>query len=535
MCKQVVTTMSDGFFREARTLRHWIASIIVGIEFFLLIAVYVIFIFTDRVPLVGLISVGLLWITGWWATGRLKATTPMDMPILSILVMATVSLYVSLERSLSQPKFYGVILGVAVFYTVVNATRTVRGVQFAAIALVLASAAVVILGLAGAGIYWENPKLFSLPQVYGNLPKLIRGIPRSLDGGFPPNGVGGTLVFLIPVLLSLLWNSRLTTRIQGASDSRLLQIWQVWYQPILVLSLILTTFTLALTQSRGSFIAISVGLLVLATWYNRRALWAVPTIALILFALFKSNVGAQLTQYVLHSDPWAVQHRGEIWQKAIRMIQDFPHTGVGMGTFNTAVNTMYPFPINWPYTPVTDAHNELLQVAVDLGIPGLVGYVALLTTFAVTTWRAYHALDDRWLRALIVGLACGMLAHQVFGLTDAFLLGTKPGVVMWVFMGLIAALYVHRDSIARELSGNEGAEAGREGGNGLESVSGGEASGGWRSGWPGTFLLAFGCWALFSLLAIAVVGDQPYLGLAIALVGGVILGFVCMKRFESRS
>jgi len=35
-------------------------------------------------------------------------------------------------------------------------------------------------------------------------------------------------------------------------------------------------------------------------------------------------------------------------------------------------------------------------------------------------------------------------------------------------------------------------------------------------------------------LAIAVVGDQPYLGLAIALAGGVILGFVCMKRFESK-
>jgi len=36
----------------------------------------------------------------------------------------------------------------------------------------------------------------------------------------------------------------------------------------------------------------------------------------------------------------------------------------------------------------------------------------------------------------------------------------------------------------------------------------------------------------FSLLAIAVVGDQPYLGLAMALAGGVVLGFVCMRRFE---
>ena len=105
-----------------------------------------------------------------------------------------------------------------------------------------------------------------------------------------------------------------------------------------------------------------------------------------------------------------------------------------------------------------------------------------------------------------------------------------------MFMGLIAALYVHRDSIAKQLSPeNEGVEAGREGNGSLESVGGSEeASSGWLSGWLGTFLLAFGCWVLFSLLAIAVVSDQPYLGLAITLAGGVALGFVCMRRFESK-
>jgi hypothetical protein len=42
-----------------------------------------------------------------------------------------------------------------------------------------------------------------------------------------------------------------------------------------------------------------------------------------------------------------------------------------------------------------------------------------------------------------------MLAHQIFGITDAFMLGTKSGAVMWVFFGLVAALYVHRGKLAR--------------------------------------------------------------------------------------
>lgn len=533
MCKQAATTISDNFLRVARILRHRMASIIAGAEILLLIAIYAMFTFSDRVPLPGLVAMGLLWMARWWATGRLTAATPMDVAILGILATVPVSLYASVDWGLSQPKVYGLILGVAIFYAVVNAIRTIRGVQFAAAALVLVSAAVVMLGLVGTD--WSSSKLFSLPQVYGHLPKLIQGIPRSLGGGFAPNGIGGTLIFLIPVLLSLLWRRQL---LKGSEEhnSRLLQVWRVWYRPTLALSLVLTVSTLILTQSRGSFIGITVGLLALAAWHDRRALWAIPAVALAVFAVFKSGRGWELTQFVLRVDTGTrtVQGRMEIWQRAVYMIQDFPYTGIGIGTFDKVANVLYPFFLVGPDARVTHAHNELLQVGVDLGIPGLVAYAALLSAFAVTAWRAYHALDDRWLRALIVGLACGMLAHQVFGLTDAFLLGTKPGVVMWVFLGIVTALYVHRDQLAGQLL-RDAAEGEEEKGGALAPVkSGREASSGRRSRGLSNLLLAFGYWILFSLLAIALIGDRPYLGLAVALAGGIILGLVSTVPFDSK-
>jgi len=375
MWKQALTTTSDSVLCEAWTLCRRIVGIITGIEICLLAAIYVTFIFSDRVPLPGLVAMGLLWMARRWATGRLTTAIPINIPLLAILTMVPVSLYVSVDRSLSQPKFYGLILGVAVFYAVVNATRTIHSMQFATVALALFSTAVAMLGLVGTD--WFPGKPFYWPQLYGRLPRLIQGIPRSLRGGFSPHAIGGTLILLIPVLFSLLWNGRPTTRIQQASDSRLLQIWQVWSQPILALSLLVTTFALILTQSRSSFIGITIGLLALAAWYNRRILWAIPTIALALFAVFKSGAGWQLTQSVLRVDAGVaeVHRRIEIWQRAIRMIRDFPHTGVGMGAFDTAVNTMYPSSIILAEARVTHAHNELLQVAVDLGIPGLVGYV----------------------------------------------------------------------------------------------------------------------------------------------------------------
>ncbi len=136
------------------------------------------------------------------------------------------------------------------------------------------------------------------------------------------------------------------------------------------------------------------------------------------------------------------------------------------------------------------------------------------------------------MRVLIVGLACGMLAHQVFGITDAFMLGTKLGAVMWVFFGLVAALYLNREKMARQELGNM---AGNEEGENSRQGQDPKVGGGRVQNLFGSFWLAFVYWALFSLLAIAFIGAQPYLGLAIALVGAGILGFICISSFESRA
>jgi putative inorganic carbon (HCO3(-)) transporter len=103
--------------------------------------------------------------------------------------------------------------------------------------------------------------------------------------------------------------------------------------------------------------------------------------------------------------------------------------------------TMYPYPARSPAGLVPHAHNNLLQVGVDLGTPGLVAYVGLLMVFALCTWKVHRLSESRSMRLLAAGLFAGMLAHQVYGLTDAITLGAKPGFLLWVMWGLMAALW----------------------------------------------------------------------------------------------
>jgi hypothetical protein len=62
-------------------------------------------------------------------------------------------------------------------------------------------------------------------------------------------------------------------------------------------------------------------------------------------------------------------------------------------------------------------------------------------------WRAtrHPPLNtERWslvTRSLALGLGGGLLAHLLYGLTDAVALGAKPGVLFWMLLGLIAGLH----------------------------------------------------------------------------------------------
>jgi O-antigen ligase len=61
--------------------------------------------------------------------------------------------------------------------------------------------------------------------------------------------------------------------------------------------------------------------------------------------------------------------RWEVWQRGVMMVRDFPYTGIGIGTYNTIAHLLYPFFIAAPDEVVPHAHNQFLQVAVDLGMP----------------------------------------------------------------------------------------------------------------------------------------------------------------------
>jgi putative inorganic carbon (HCO3(-)) transporter len=115
---------------------------------------------------------------------------------------------------------------------------------------------------------------------------------------------------------------------------------------------------------------------------------------------------------------------------------------------------LYPLFLIAPNTDIGHAHNQILQVALDLGLPGLVAYVAMIGAALWLCWRVVHRTQGAS-PLLAIGIIGSLVAFHLFGLTDALALGAKPGVGLWLLLGLVAALW----SANLSASGALGSEA----------------------------------------------------------------------------
>jgi putative inorganic carbon (HCO3(-)) transporter len=280
---------------------------------------------------------------------------------------------------------------------------------FQLLAVAAGMAAAVAIGYGIVQVF--APPLFDgeafVREWYGRL-----GIPRigSTLGG--PLVFGGYLAFMLPMLLVLVTLGR----------SRLRFLW-------LAVAFV-AVIDIALTVTRAAWGATIAGLGILLAaarqkeWQRHRVLIGGMAMALLCSVLIliavagtPSQVGARVTSSVDTGSGSLAQHL-YIWQRVVQLIRARPLLGWGLET----LGAVFPYDRKslvryFGLRPVTvdRAHNDVLQVAVSVGIPGALAYVgfwALVAAAGVRAWRR-HAGSGRLLAAAwLAGLAAYLLQAQ---------------------------------------------------------------------------------------------------------------------------
>jgi putative inorganic carbon (HCO3(-)) transporter len=402
--------------------------------------------------------------------------------------MVLVSLWATFDINLSLPKISGVLLGIGVFFAIAReGTRSfswrISLLAFLGIGLVIAT-----LGVFGTNWFTYN-KIAIFGSIIARLPRLISGV-QGAESGFHPNEVAGALIWVLPVILAVF----VILLIRRPKDQELRTPRKGWNKVldfvVVLLCLGATFFIFAVfvfCQSRSGYIGLALTLIVLIPialppkwrWYSLLFLLLLAVICGILLAVNWEAVHTWIAGSNLEADPSlslnSLAGRVEVWSRAIYGIQDFPFTGMGMNTFRKVMPVLYPLFNISPEIDLGHAHNEFLQAALDLGIPGMIAFIALyIGSFWMLAdiWKATRIPlpgVDHWplvTRLLTLGLAGSLLAHLLFGLTDAVALGAKPGILFWMLLGLVTALHqqvqgqlASKDSNAPFPSGEKGVRA----------------------------------------------------------------------------
>lgn len=216
---------------------------------------------------------------------------------------------------------------------------------------------------------------------------------------------------------------------------------------------------LSLTGARGAWVgfaaaALTFGLAWALAAHNRRL--ALATLAFVVlvagFVLFVSGSGNPLSgsARVPGDNLLATSHRTDvgspaarltIWRTTLPLIASRPWLGYGPETMRTVFAHVFPPQLVYyqgRHTSVDRAHNLWLDLAMSVGLTGLVAFGALLASVGLLAWRGLRSAADGWERAVWVALTAAVMGHLI-DLQFNFDL-TATATIFWLLLGLAAAV-----------------------------------------------------------------------------------------------
>jgi O-antigen ligase len=242
------------------------------------------------------------------------------------------------------------------------------------------------------------------------------------------NGLATVLVQMLPLMLVFF--------LSPTSEYR---------KPLLVSGLGVGVLALIFTYSRGGWMTFALMVVLVpilmamrqvsgspSRWFRRAAI--VGSLLLLLATPLYGNVYTRLTE----DDRGSAQSRLPMAEVAMRIIQDNPFFGVGLGNYENVmrrydrgpnrVHQDFPWPV----------HNIYLNITAEIGLIGGLGFVWLCT---LGLWQGGQAMrrPDPFLRAAAIGLVVGLIGFLIIGLKELGPLGSVRYRWFWLALGLLVA------------------------------------------------------------------------------------------------
>jgi O-antigen ligase len=204
-------------------------------------------------------------------------------------------------------------------------------------------------------------------------------------------------------------------------------------------TLVIGGIALVATLSRGAWIGAALGCglvffaMILRPALRQRALRGLRLVLLLMIPFVLINLNTFIARFTSR-DQGSFATREPMARIALQIIQDHP-LGVGFGNYRQWLPS-YGDPAI-PFTLQAKVHNMYLLLASELGIAGLIVFLAILGTI---WWRGLTLAKQASPEVAMIGIgiAGGLVAFAIHCLVDYEEIARVP--ILWFYFGLVCAM-----------------------------------------------------------------------------------------------
>ncbi len=374
-----------------------------------------------------ILGIGVIWFIKTLIKGSLIFhPAPLDLPILLILGLGVVNIATSVYRHDTEANVYLFAFYALLYFFIRQQLRTTRRIVGLAFILVLVGSGEAVFGLvqylrdATTVLGYPTPNIGTVNATY-----------------FSHNHFAGFLILILPIAIGLF---------VGA-----INIEKKMFLFILI-GVMGTALVLAL--SRGAFLGFAVAMMgfllffILKRIREGERIWkillaltlvGIVIVAGIVYIGFSPIAHRTLVQsFIPDAETIEKEIRFPLWRSGLQLVKDFPIFGSGLGTFEFMIERYRPLELAQQQEAVY-AHNDYLQLAIEMGIPALFVVVWGLFRFVRTMLRAYFAHEDQLLSSIVLGGASSCIAIAVQSFFDFNLHIPANAVLCCVVLALTTA------------------------------------------------------------------------------------------------
>ncbi len=380
----------------------------------------------------GFLGLGaLLWLGKMIMVGKMNLKrTPFDLGIALLVLLSAASIWASPDKGFSFYNYYN-LMGryVLIYYLAVNNIHSRAQVK-QLIWVMLASATVVTLygfyqtlfGSMVSAVEWVDGVQF---------PGLKLRVFSTMEN---PNLLAGFLVTMMAI------GSSMGYKANSTKDK-------------VILFVLVTMFgtCLVLTYSRGAWLSLLAVVAIYGILCNRKIFWLLLLLPIAM--IFGHDAVLDRIMSIMNPTDTSSTLRLALWESTIAMIMDKPLLGIGWGAY-WMVYPDYDFFIQNTNVKILHAHNMYLNIAAEIGIPGLLTFLSIMYGHVCLALSALRQATEYWAAGLMLGIIAAIGGMIVNGFTDYVMFNIQLSMLYWLLNALIVIVWQqnHQRQIKRGIS-----------------------------------------------------------------------------------